>query len=373
MSKETTATASEKSTRLVSLDALRGFDMFWIVGAEEVIHALGNSNKSNWAQFLVNQLSHKEWEGLAFYDCIFPLFVFLAGVSIVFSLTRSIQEKGKGSTLRKVFTRSLILYLLGIFYYGGLSEGVDQIRLLGVLQRIALCYLFAALIFCFTGLKGRIAALVILLGGYWAVMTFIPVPGVGAGNFEEGKNLANYVDKMYLPLFKWNGDHDPEGLLSTLPAIGSCLLGVLAGMVLHRKEGSAVQKTGILAGLGILCLVLGYAWSFQFPIIKNIWTSSFVLVAGGFSFLALALFYFVIDVLKFHHWCWPFVWIGMNPIAVYMAFKLLDFHDIADRLVGGPVKGALGNYAEVLVLAVVTALSFGFVWALHRRRWYLKV
>ncbi|MBT5062421.1 MAG: DUF1624 domain-containing protein [Verrucomicrobia bacterium] len=373
MSKENATEKKEKSQRLTSLDALRGFDMFWIVGAEEVVHALGKSHDAGWTKLLADQLTHKSWEGFAFYDCIFPLFVFLAGVSMVFSLTRTIEERGKAYTLRKVFIRSLILYTIGIFYYGGFSDGVENIRLLGVLQRIALCYLFAAIIFCMTGLKGRVTALVVLLVGYWAMMTFIPVPGVGAGNFEEGKNLADHVDKMYLPLFKWNGDHDPEGLLSTLPAIGSCLLGVFAGMILHRKEGSAFQKTGFLMGLGLICLALGYAWSFQFPIIKNIWTSSFVLVAGGFSFLALGTFYFVIDGVGFHHWCWPFVWIGMNPITIYLAHNIVDLNGLANRFVGGPIKASLGGYAEALVLATVTAMSFLLVWFLHRKRIYLRV
>lgn len=369
MHKESNAT----SQRLTSLDALRGFDMFWIVGAEEFVHALGETSQAGWAHLLTEQLSHKSWEGLAFYDCIFPLFVFLAGVSIVFSLGRSIQEKGRPATLGRVFRRALILYLIGIFYYGGFADGIEKIRLLGVLQRIALCYLFASLIFCFTHWKGRLVALVALLGGYWAMMSFIPVPGVGAGVFEEGKNLANYVDKQYLPLFKWNGDHDPEGLLSTLPAIGTCLLGVFAGMILSASQHSHAKKTLQLAGCGVLCLVLGYLWSLQFPIIKNIWTSSFVLVTGGYSFLALAAFYYVIDGLGFHHWCWPFVWIGMNPITIYLAHRFLRFEDLANRLVGGPIKGALGSYGEVLVLAVVVAMSFGLVRFLHRKQIYLRV
>ncbi|MDG1892726.1 MAG: DUF5009 domain-containing protein [Verrucomicrobiota bacterium] len=373
MSTESNVEKTEKNTRLTSLDALRGFDMFWIVGAEEAVRAFGQSHQSAASSLIINQLTHKPWAGLTFYDCIFPLFVFLAGVSMVFSLTRVIEERGKAHALRKVLIRSALLYGLGIFYYGGFSEGIDNIRLLGVLQRIALCYLFAALIFCFTGLRGRIITLVVLLGGYWAMMTFIHVPGIGAGQFEKGKNLANYVDKMYLPLFKWNGDHDPEGLLSTLPAIGSCLLGVLAGMILHRKEGSAIQKTGSLAGLGLLCLALGYAWSLQFPIIKNIWTSSFVLVTGGYSFLALAVFYFLIDGIGFHHWCWPFVWIGMNPITIYMAHALIDFHDLANRIAGGPIKASLGSNGEVLVLLVLIAMSFGLVWFLHRKKLYLRI
>src|SRR5437016_4864966 len=212
--------------RLMSLDALRGFDMFWIVGAEDIVKALDKVSPSPAVHLLTEQLTHKDWEGVAFYDLIFPLFVFIVGVSLVFSLSKTIAQHGRAAAYKRVLTRGLLLYLLGLFYYGGFEKDVEQIRLLGVLQRIALAYLFTGLLFCRFRLRGLVVACVSLLVGYWALMTFVPVPGVGAGNFAEGKNLANYIDKEYLPFRKWDGDHDPEGLLSTLPAIGTCLLGV---------------------------------------------------------------------------------------------------------------------------------------------------
>ncbi|CAN0505705.1 unnamed protein product, partial [Phaeothamnion confervicola] len=178
----------------------------------------------------------------------------------------------------------------------------------GVLQRIALAYLFSGLIFCYFGTRGRVAACAGLLVGYWALMTFVPVPGVGAGNFESGRNLANWVDKQYLPLRKWDGDYDPEGLLSTLPAIANCLLGVFAGQLLKGPFGSYKKVLTLLAG-GALCVLAGWLWGESFPVIKKIWTSSFVLVAVGYSAVLLGLFYLVVDVWKFQWWARPFVWI----------------------------------------------------------------
>ncbi|MBI3191866.1 MAG: DUF1624 domain-containing protein, partial [Pedosphaera parvula] len=282
--------------RLLALDALRGFDMFWIVGAEEIVHALHKVSHAGPVNFLATQLTHASWEGVRFYDLIFPLFVFIIGVSLVFSLSRTVEQHGKAEAYKRIFRRALLLYLIGILYYGGFAKGVDHIRLLGVLQRLALCYLFAGLLFVTLRLRGMIIACAALLVGYWALMTFVPVPGVGAGNFAEGKNLANYIDKTCLPLFKWDGDHDPEGLLSTLPAIANCLLGVFAGLLLKTKALTEPKKVQWLIGSGVAGVLLGFLWGLQFPVIKKVWTSSYVLVAAGYSCLFLAAFHQIIEI-----------------------------------------------------------------------------
>jgi predicted acyltransferase len=361
------------ATRLMSLDALRGFDMFWIVGAEEIVHALHKASPSGVVNFLTGQLTHKDWEGVAFYDLIFPLFVFIVGASLVFSLTKAIAESGKMAAVKRIFWRSLLLYLIGVFTYGGFAEGVERIRLLGVLQRIALCYFFAGLIFCTFRLRGMIVACVALLAGYWALMTFVPVPGVGAGNFQEGANLANYVDKQFLPLRKWDGDHDPEGLLSTLPAIATCLLGVFAGLLLKSKAMDEQKKVNWLVLAGIAGLALGFLWGLQFPVIKKIWTSSYVLVAAGYSCLFLAAFHQIIEIWNCRKWAMPFVWIGMNAITIYLAHNIIDFGKLADRLVGGPIKESFGNYGQVLVTIVVLAMTFLLVRFLYRRKLFLRL
>jgi predicted acyltransferase len=365
--------AEKSSGRLMSLDALRGFDMFWIVGAEEIVHALRKISEAGVPRFLAAQMSHKDWAGFAFYDLIFPMFVFIVGVSLVFSLGKLIEKEGRASACKRLLQRAAMLYILGIFYYGGFGTPFEKIRLLGVLQRIALCYLFAGLVFCFFKTRGRIVVCLSLLLGYWALMTFVPVPEVGAGNFVEGKNLANYVDKQYLPLRKWDGDHDPEGLLSTLPAIAGCLLGVFAGGILKNGSIPAAKKTVYLLAGGVILLALGWTWNLQFPVIKKLWTSSFVLVSGGYSCLLLAAFYQVVDVWKWQSWAQPFVWIGMNPITIYMAHNLVDFNAVAQRFVGGDLNRYFGVYGPMVVACAVSLLTFWFCWFLYRRKIFLRV
>jgi predicted acyltransferase len=359
--------------RLLSLDALRGFDMFWIVGAEELVRGLQKITETGPIGFVADQLKHQAWAGFHFEDLIFPLFVFIVGVSLVFSLTKTIERSGRRAAIGRILRRFLLLYLLGILYYGGFSTPFEKIRLVGVLQRIALCYLFASLLFVYLKPKALAGVCAGLLLGYWALLSCVPVPGYGAGNFAEGANLANYVDQQFLPLRKWDGDHDPEGLLSTLPAIASCLLGVFAGLLLKNTSVPDRKKVGYLVAGGLASLAVGWIWHFNFPVIKKIWTSSFVLVAGGYSCLLLAAFYQVIEVWKFRKWAMPFVWIGVNPITIYVGGRFIDFEGMAKLFVGGPVKAYLGVYGE-LVLAVTT-LAFGFLFLrfLYQHKIFLRV
>ncbi len=367
------AAAAPVAQRLLSLDALRGFDMFWIVGAEDLVDGLRKITDSGPIRVLADQLGHKPWAGFHFEDLIFPLFVFIIGVSLVFSLTKTIAQSGRRTAVIRILRRSALLYLLGIFYYGGFATPFERIRLLGVLQRLALCYLFASLLFCYLKPKALAGVCAGLLIGYWALMSFVPVPEHGAGNFAEGMNLANYVDKQYLPLRKWNGDHDPEGLLSTLPAIANCLLGVFAGLLLKNTTVPDRKKAGYLVAAGMACLAVGWLWHLNFPVIKKIWTSSFVLVASGYSCLLLAAFYQVIDVWKWQKWAMPFVWIGVNSITIYLAANLIDFEKIARRLVGGQLNGYFGRYGQLLIAIVALALGLWLLRFLYRRKIFLRV
>jgi predicted acyltransferase len=377
------STTAATSGRVVSLDALRGFDMFWIIGADAVVQALnklaggGNGVFSSIVGALANQLDHVQWAGFHAYDLIFPLFVFIVGVSIVFSLTKRVAQFGKAAATKQVLRRFVILYLLGLFAYGGIDQGIEHVRLLGVLQRIALCYFFGALAFIYLKPKTIAALCAFLLIGYWALMTFVPVPGVGAGNFEEGKNLANYIDAHYLPLRKWDGDHDPEGLLSTLPAIASALLGIFAGLLLRNPEIEDRRKVKILLGCGAAGIVLGALWGLQFPIIKKIWSSSFVLVAGGCSAILLGLFYYIVDIRKHQKWAAPFLWIGSNAITIYMVAHVVDLDKLATRLVGGEVSKSLESVhpglGQLLITAVVLGAAVLFCRFLYRRKIFLKV
>ncbi len=365
---------SSNTKRIVSLDALRGFDMFWIIGMEGVFHAL--SKVFNYP--LITQLDHVPWKGLHFYDFIFPLFVFIIGVSLVFSLGKTLEKDGQYGATLKVLKRGLILYILGVIYYGGITQGIDKLRLVGVLQRLAICYTVAGLVFIWFKTKGRIISCAFLLLGYWAIMTFVPVPGIGAGNFDEGKNLANYVDREFLPFRKWDGDHDPEGLLSTIPAIAQCILGLFAGLLLKNPIITDRKKVLWLVISGVVGILLGFIWGMQFPIIKKIWTSSYVLVTTGVSAILLAIFYQIIDVWNQRKWATPFIWIGCNAITLYLAMALFEHGKFATRFLWEPSSEWLDHrftegFGHLVIELLILTMGLLLARLLYQRKIFLRI
>ncbi len=430
----------------MSVDALRGFDMFWIIGADALVHALGriadglhgnlSENQGSllyrFVKFLADQLAHVEWAGFHFYDLIFPLFVFIVGISIVFSLTKNIEQGGRSAAVKRVFRRGILLFIVALFYSGGFSHLWPDIRLMGVLNRIALAYTFAGLLFIFLKPRALVVVCAGLLIGYWALMTFVPVRDIVltrssiaqiaedagdknvaayyrngdspnpsevkdspywaaaekyfyattnyvTGKFDKGRNLADHVDFQYLPGRKYDTFFDPEGFLSTLPAIANCLLGVFAGLLLASQTASDRQKFSVLLIAGIAGIVLGRLWGVQFPVVKKLWTSSYVLVAGGYSAILLGMFYLVVDVLKFQKWCQPFVWIGMNSITIYLANNLIGgFRKPAARLVGGDIQTFLDTritkgFGDLVITIVGLLLAFWFVRFLYKRKIFLRL
>jgi predicted acyltransferase len=284
-----------------------------------------------------------------------------------------------------VLPRAVLLYLLGIFYYGGFANP-PGVRFMGVLQRIALCYLFTGLAVINLRVRGIIILLVVLLVGYWAWLSFVPLPGAQAISFAAEKNWTNYLDAHYLPGWKWESKTwDPEGLLSTLPAIGTCLLGALAAELLRSRNISEWRKVGCLIGGGIMCVLAGYWWGHHFPIIKKLWTSSFVLVAGGYSCILMGTFYAVIDIWKLRRWAIVFLWIGSNAITLYMAESLLNFERLAGRMVGGDVQAAIGRHwggtgetpggaiGMLLLNGVALALMLVLARFLYQRKIFLRL
>ncbi len=358
-----------KTERLMSVDALRGFDMFWIMGGDWVCRSLPKISDNDFTRGLAAQMDHYEWAGFHFYDLIFPLFVFLVGVSIVFSVPRMIEKHGKPFAIKRIVIRSAILFLLGIFYMGGVANGFKNVYFAGVLHRIAVAYFFAALIFCFAKPKLQIALCAALLVGYWALIMFVPVPGIGAPDLSAaGKNLGHYIDDLYLPGRKFEGT-----LLSTMAAVANCQLGIFAGLLLKNASLSGQRKVFWLLGAGIASLTAGFAWSLHFPIIKLLWTSSYVLVACGYSAILLAAFYQVIEIWNLRRWAQPFVWIGMNAITVYIVVGAVGFRKLAGRLVGGDVAQLLGRFDDLVLSLVTLALVFWFVNFLYRRKIFLRL
>ncbi|MDB6053704.1 MAG: hypothetical protein JWN25_1227 [Verrucomicrobiales bacterium] len=406
MSTATTEPASPlpepKSKRLVALDAFRGFDMFWIVGGESLIVALAKLGHGQVSEAIEAQMEHKSWSGVAFYDLIFPTFAFIIGVSLVFSLSRTLTEVGRAAAIRRILVRSFILFLVGVFYYNGLADGWDKVRWVGVLQRLAIGYCGAGILFCFFKARGLAISAAVILIGYWAMLTFVPIRDVNlerkqarqlmqekgktnvadlyysttarvTGKFDDGLNVVQHFDFEHLPGRKYDGNYDPEGILSNIPAVATCLLGALVGLFLKNSNKSSQQKVAFLCLAGFISVGLGFLWGIQFPVIKKIWTSSYVLVAAGYSTLGLALFYQVIEVWGFSKWATPFVWIGMNPITIYIAFSILSFSKLADRFVGGPVRASLNSYFPLVHSAMVVLLMFLFVRFLYKRKIFLRL
>jgi predicted acyltransferase len=360
---------------MTSVDALRGFDMFWIIGADELAYSLGRISDSPAARLLAEQLEHVAWEGFRFYDLIFPLFIFIMGVSSVFSLSRVVAGQGMRAAHVRLLRRAAILFALGVFYYGARSrgDGPEMFRYVGVLQRIAFCYFFGGLAYLHLRWRGLLALCVAILVGYWVLLAFVPVPGIGAGNFAEGKNWANVFDQWFLPGYTWDGDWDPEGLLSTPAAVVTAILGIFAGMILQNVSLPNSRRVGYLALAGVTGLVLGWMWGWHLPIIKKIWTSSYVLFAGGWSYLLLALFYLVIDVWKFDLWARPFVWIGMNSIAIYMLAELLNFRSLVRRVIHQPLVDAMSPCGDLVVSVMALSLAVGICYFLYRRKIFVRV
>jgi predicted acyltransferase len=386
---ESSVKSRTDGTRLLSLDALRGFDMFWILGADQLVRSFQRVYDCPLTALLKEQMEHVEFSGLHFYDLIYPLFVFMVGMSISYSVPRMVAKQGRGAALKRIAIRSLLLFLLGVLYMGGVGNGFKNIYFAGVLHRIGVAYFFAALSYCFCrNVKVLAATCAGCLLLYWALMTFVPVPGLVSNgsvggflpvfqldfahlsppSYAQGKSLAYVLDQAYMPGQKFEGT-----LLSTLAAIANAMLGVFAGVFIQNQNVAPTRKAVALMVAGFTGVVLGLLWSLQFPIVKLLWTSSYVLVACGYSSILLGLFYLVIDVWGYQRWATPFIWIGTNAITIYLLSAAIGFQKVANRFIGGDITMALGAWADSVRAVVALILVLVVCRFLHQRKLFLRL
>jgi len=347
-------------------------------------------DKSYWA------IKHAEWNGWTPADFIFPSFLFLVGVSLVFSYSARMRHgESREQILWHAFKRSLLLIAIGLFVNGFPFIGIDWhgFRFEGVTQRIALCYFAAAIFVLWSNRRGQIVAVAACLLGYWAILRFLPVPGFGMPGrdipfMDQNGNIAAWLDRKLFMGHLYNGNRDPEGIIHTIPAIATTLIGVLTGSWLRSARDCGTIALRMLL-FGILGLVAGQVWNLWFPINKNLWTSSFVLFAGGFSLVLLAFLYWVLEIKQWRGaWTMPILVFGMNAIAGFVADSFVYgpgyswsvkgangtsvfLHDAAqarlDALIADPANAAL-------VFSVASVLSCWFLlWLLWRKRVFLKV
>jgi predicted acyltransferase len=360
--------------RLMSLDVFRGMT----IAAMILVNNAGDWGHVYWP------LEHAEWNGWTPTDLIFPFFLFIVGVSMVMSFdARRARGASRGQLLLHSLKRSATILALGLFLNGYPNFNLHTIRIPGVLGRIAIVYFISSLIVLFLGRMARWVIAASLLIGYFLLMKFVPVPGYGPGVLTMDGNLAAYVDRslMYSHLYIAHR-FDPEGVLSTLPAIVTCLIGVFAGDWLRHKEPRQLVR-GLLMGAAT-GLVLGNLWNVWFPINKNLWTSSYVLFTGGFAMAVLAACYWLVDVWGWKRWAQPFLWYGMNPLAIYFLASWLGKASVMHSANGVRWKTIVYNkvfeslfanpYWNSLAFAMSYALLFWMVaWAMYRKRIFIRV
>jgi predicted acyltransferase len=351
--------------------------MFWIMGGESIFVALAALTGWPVLEWWAKQLDHVPWHGFVFYDMIFPLFLFIAGISFPFSLAKRIASNEPRSAIYKhVITRGLVLVLLGIIYNNGIRFDFEHLRYGSVLGRIGLAWMFASLIFMNTKLTFRIVWLFVILLGYWILLMLFPAHDLGSADmYSQEGNLASHIDRLIMPGRLYLGNHDPEGLFSTIPAIGTALLGMLTGqfMLSNYLRDKPYKKVLYLVLAAIALMVIGKVWNLTFPINKNIWTSSFVCFVGGLSLLLFSIFYLIIDVLDYKKWAFFFVVIGVNPITIYLTERIISFRAANKFFFGGLTALLPENWATLIEATGITAIAWVFLYFLYKKKIFLKV
>jgi predicted acyltransferase len=312
-----------------------------------------------------------------FPGMIFPIFLFIAGISFPFSLAKRRQNNdSKASIYKHVVFRGLILVLLGILYNNAVKFNFAELRYGSVLGRIGLAWMFAALIFMNTKLNARIIWCSALLTGYWLLLLIFPAHDLGSTDiFSREGNLTSFIDRLIMPGKLYLGNHDPEGILSTVPAISTALLGMFTGEFLLSDylKDKPFRRVLYMVIAAIILMIIGKLWNIFFPINKNLWTSSFVCWVGGLSLLLFALFYLIIDVWGYRKWAFFFVVIGMNPITIYLAERIINFRS-ATRFFFGGIEALLPETWTPLIEAIgVTAIGWVFLYILYKKKVFLKV
>ena len=371
--------------RLESLDVLRGFDLFFLVGLEAVMHALDGAIDAPWFDGVMRCFTHVDWEGFSPWDLVMPLFMFMSGITIPFALARYKREGNKGVAYRRIAKRVLLLWLFGMMCQGNLLGLNPECICLysNTLQAIAAGYLIAALLYLNTSVKTQVATAVVLLLAFWGCMEWIQVDGYGGGCYTAERNLAEWIDRIVLGRFR-DGASVSEGtvvfaswyhytwVLSTMTFGVTTLTGTFAGHILKSDNIDVKHKFYYLLATGLSLVAIGWLWGLQMPVIKKLWTSSMVLVSSGYCFVLMALFYWVIDCRGYNkHISWLKVY-GMNSITAYMLTMCVNFSSVSSSLLYG-LRQYVGDYYSVLIALCNAVIVYLILGLMYRRQVFLKI
>jgi len=367
----------KKSNRLQSIDALRGFDMLWIMGFPGIIFVLANITGAGWLADFGKQMHHVEWEGFHLMDLVFPLFLFIAGISFPFSVAK---RRANGQTNKQIykhiFTRAILLFLLGLIY-NGLFLFDGNLRVASVLARIGFAWMFAAIIFINTE---RISIRLIwsfgLLIFYSLIFALVPAPDAPAGTdiFSAQGNFIAWFDRMFLPGRLYDGIFDPEGILGIIPAVPNALFGMMTGtFLLSERKYSPENKSLYMMIAGALFIVAAVLFNPVIPIIKKMWTPTFVFVTVGIGLILLSFFYWIIDVKNCRKWAFPFRVIGLNSITIYLGQNIIDFGFIRDFFFAGIAARCSKGIGDLILSCAYVFVCWIFLWFLYKKKVFLKV
>ena len=365
-----------ESQRLLSLDVFRGITIAGMILV---------NNPGSW-EHIYWPLEHAAWSGWTPTDLVFPFFLFIVGVSITLALGKRVESGGSNRDVYlKIVKRTLIIFAIGLFLNGFPYFHLAELRIPGVLQRIAVCYFFASIIFLNTKVRTQIAIAIGLLVFYWVLVRLVPAPGYAAGDLTKDGSLPSFVDRTVFGTHVWAQAkvYDPEGILSTIPAIATTLIGVLTGHWL-RTEKTRYEKAAGMFVVGAVCVAIGWVWNAFFPINKALWTSSYVFFTGGLALQFLSICYWLIDIKGYRRWAKPFEVFGLNAIALYVVADLLAELLGVIKVGGGDSLGgwlyahAFSSWASPVNASLAMGICFvlvclGLMWILYRRKIFLKV
>ena len=376
---------NQQPQRLESLDILRGFDLFLLVGLEMVMHHLAGALQSPTFHSVMWGFTHVDWEGFSTWDLVMPLFMFMSGITIPFALSRYKNEADKSLVYRRILKRVILLWIFGMMCQGNLL-GLDPDRIYlysNTLQSIAMGYLISAVLYLHTSIRTQIVIAVALLLGFWGAMELITVQGYGGGNYTPDGNLAEWVEREVLGRFRdgasvVNGEvvfpewYRYTWILSSLNFGVTVLTGTFAGYILKEKGWTPERKLTWLVIIGVSMLTAGWTWGIWHPVIKKLWTSSMVLVSSGYCFLLMALFYYIIDYKGWKkHTGWLKVY-GMNSIVAYMLAMCVNFSCIGHSLFHG-LEQYMGAYYQVWITASNAVMVYLILWWMYQRQIFLRV
>jgi len=384
------------SERLMSLDALRGADMLFIMGFSGAIVALCEVCGFGRDCWLATQMTHVAWHGFRHHDTIFPLFLFLAGVSWPFSYAKQVaMGRSKAQIVRKILLRAFCLFAIGLMWSDLFSFNWRMYRWDSVLAHIGICWAGAALIFMFVkNWRVRLGLAAVILVGYWLMLVCFRAPdaeallastdpGVmkkvasyatyGTDNFSFTGNIVGWFDRTFMPGRLHEGIFDPDGLLCKLTGLVTAMLGTFAGELLRRTDLSGNRKTLILLGAGVVSLLVCLVWMPWCPVNKKIWTPTFVLAAGSYSFIALAVFYWMIDVKGWRRWSFFFRVIGMNAITIYVIRRVVPLRTIGEFFLKGVASWGDAAWSSLVLSLGEVAVGWLILWFLYRKKVFLKV